>query len=48
MNGTFSITIPPGSFTKQLDGSFTFSGVINGVTLKAAISPTGTLTRIMR
>jgi YVTN family beta-propeller protein len=42
--GTFSITYPPGSFTKQLDGSFTFAGVINGVSLKAQIYPTGTWT----
>jgi YVTN family beta-propeller protein len=41
--GTFSITIPPGSFTPQLDGSFFFLGVINGVSLKARITPTGTL-----
>jgi hypothetical protein len=41
--GTFSITIPPGSFTKQLDGSFFLAGVINGVSLKARIRPTATL-----
>jgi YVTN family beta-propeller protein len=41
--GTFSTTIPPGSFTKQPDGSFFFLGVINGVSLKARITPTGTL-----
>ncbi len=41
--GTFSTTFPPGSFAKQLDGSFTFAGVIDGVSLKAQIRPTGTL-----
>jgi len=36
---------PPGrqNFTKQLDGSFFFAGVINGVSLKARITPTATL-----
>jgi probable HAF family extracellular repeat protein len=41
--GTFVITIPPGSFTQQPDGSFFFAGVINGVSLKARIAPTATL-----
>jgi hypothetical protein len=41
--GTFSITIPPGSFTKQPDGSFFFTEVINGVNLTARITPTATL-----
>jgi len=41
--GTFSTTIPAGSFTKQPDGSFFFAGVIDGVSLKAQIRPTGTL-----
>jgi hypothetical protein len=41
--GTFSVTYPSGSFTKQPDGSFFFAGVINGVSLKAQIYPTGTL-----
>ena len=41
--GTFSTTFPPGSFAKQLDGSFTFAGVIDGVSLKAQIRPTATL-----
>jgi YVTN family beta-propeller protein len=40
--GTFSTTIPPGSF-KQPDGSFFFAGVVNGVSLKARITPTATL-----
>jgi YVTN family beta-propeller protein len=41
--GTFSITIPPGSIREQPDGSFFFAGVINGVSLKARITPTATL-----
>ena len=41
--GTFSTTIPPGSFTQQPDGSFFFTGVISGVSLKAQIYPTATL-----
>jgi hypothetical protein len=41
--GTFSITIPPHSFTKQPDGSFFFTEVINGVNLTARITPTVTL-----
>jgi YVTN family beta-propeller protein len=41
--GTFGITIPPGSFTKHPNGSFTFVGVIGGVSLNALIKPTGTL-----
>ncbi|MGH6838093.1 MAG: hypothetical protein ACREDT_04700 [Methylocella sp.] len=41
--GTFTTTIPPGSFIKQKDGSFTFQGKIDGVGLGALIKPTGTL-----
>ena len=41
--GTFSTTIPPGSFKKQNDGSFTFQGKIHGVGLGALIKRTGTL-----
>ncbi len=41
--GTFTTTIPTGSFLKQLDGSFTFAGVIGGVSLEVLIKPTGTL-----
>jgi YVTN family beta-propeller protein len=53
--GTFSITIPPGSFRRHEDehevgdehenedGSFTFHGVIDGVRLEALIKRTGTL-----
>jgi hypothetical protein len=41
--GTFSITIPPGSFKKHEDGFFTFQGVIDGVRLEALIKRAGTL-----
>ena len=41
--GTFSITIPAGSFTKNHLGDFILTAVINGVTLEAVIKPTGTL-----
>jgi YVTN family beta-propeller protein len=41
--GTFSTTIPAGSFKKQKDGSFAFKGVIDGVSLEALIKQTGTL-----
>ncbi|MGH6847501.1 MAG: beta-propeller fold lactonase family protein [Methylocella sp.] len=43
--GTFAVTIPPGSFTGTTTGSafgpFFFAGTINGVSLHAAIAPTG-------
>jgi probable HAF family extracellular repeat protein len=35
--GTFTITIPPGSFQEPSPGDWTFVGVINGVTLEAVI-----------
>jgi hypothetical protein len=41
--GTFITTIPPGSFTKRPDGSFTFTGVIGGVSLHAVIKQAVTL-----
>jgi hypothetical protein len=41
--GTFTTTIPPGSFKKQQDGSFTFERVIPGLGLGALIKRTGTL-----
>jgi probable HAF family extracellular repeat protein len=41
--GTFTTTIPPGSFSKHKNGSFTFAGVIGGVSLDALINHTGTL-----
>ena len=37
----FTVTIPPGSFTATGPGSFAFSGVINGVNIKASIVQTG-------
>jgi YVTN family beta-propeller protein len=40
--GTFSTTIPPGSF-KKTGQLFTFAGVVNGVSLQALVTPTGTL-----
>ncbi len=40
--GTFAVMIPAGSFRKNHQGDFVFSGVINGVTLKVAIKSTGT------
>ena len=46
--GTFSITIPPGSVREQPDGSFFFAGMINGVSLKAQIYPTGLAIRVPR
>ncbi len=45
--GTFSITIPPGSFKRHGDGDedgfFTFHGVIDRVRLEALIKQTGSL-----
>ena len=41
--GTFTTTIPAGSFKKDGDGSFSFKGVIGDVSLEAHIKPTGTL-----
>jgi YVTN family beta-propeller protein len=41
--GTFTTTIPSGSFTKLGDGSFTFTGVINGVSLEVQIKQAVTL-----
>jgi len=36
--GTFSITLPAGSFAQDRNGRFKFHGVINGVTLEAEIA----------
>ncbi len=41
--GTFTTTIPPGSFTNAGNGSFTFTGVIGGVSLQATITELVTL-----
>jgi hypothetical protein len=39
--GTFSVTIPAGSFKKNPNGRFAFEGVINGVSLQVQIVPLG-------
>jgi hypothetical protein len=41
--GTSAIAIPRYSFSRQPDGSWTFAGVIGGVSLQAVITATGTL-----
>jgi YVTN family beta-propeller protein len=41
--GTFTTIIPPGSFTKQPDGSYIFVGVIDGVSLEVVIEQAVTL-----
>jgi hypothetical protein len=41
--GTFTTTIPPGSFKTNGKGLFAFKGVIGGVGLEALIASTGTL-----
>jgi YVTN family beta-propeller protein len=41
--GTFSTTIPPGSFKEIGQGIFVFRGVIGGVRMEALIAPTGSL-----
>ncbi len=41
--GTFTVTIPPRSFTKLGRGSFVFAGIIGGVRLHARIRPAGSL-----
>lgn len=39
--GTFSVTIPAGSFRQNPNGRFAFQGLINGVSLQAQIVPLG-------
>ncbi|MDQ6701883.1 MAG: hypothetical protein M3Z96_01645 [Pseudomonadota bacterium] len=41
--GTFTTTIPPGSFKEIGQGIFVFHGGIGGVRLEALIAPTGSL-----
>ena len=41
--GTFTVTIPPRSFTKRGVDSFAYNGVIGGVRLHAQIRPAGAL-----
>jgi hypothetical protein len=41
--GTFTVTIPAGSFKKNTKGYFSFAGVIGGVSLQVLIKPTVTL-----
>ena len=39
--GTFSVTIPAGSFKKNPNGRFALEGTINGVSLQVQIAPLG-------
>ena len=39
--GTFSVMVPAGSFKLNLDGTFAFTGVINGLSLAVQIVPLG-------
>jgi hypothetical protein len=39
--GTFTVTIPPGSFTLTSPGTYSFFGVISGLTINATITQTG-------
>ncbi len=41
--GTFTTTIPAGSFTNRGNGSFTFTGVIGGVSVQVMIQQEATL-----
>jgi hypothetical protein len=42
--GTFTVTIPPGFFTLTAPGTYSFFGVISGLTIKASITQTGSKT----
>jgi hypothetical protein len=39
--GTFAVTIPPGSFALTSPGTYSFFGVISGLTINAKITQTG-------
>jgi hypothetical protein len=39
--GTFAVTIPPGSFTLTAPGTYSFFGVISGLSINAMIADTG-------
>jgi YVTN family beta-propeller protein len=39
--GTFTVTIPPSSFTLTRPGTYSFFGVISGLTINATITQTG-------
>jgi hypothetical protein len=39
--GTFSVTIPAGSFKLNPNGRFAFQGVLNGVSMQVQIIPLG-------
>jgi hypothetical protein len=39
--GTFSVTIPPGSFRLNPYGRFAFQGTINGLSLQVQVAPLG-------
>jgi len=40
--GTYTVTIPAGSFQAGRKGTFTYEGEINGAKLELRLAPTGT------